>query len=179
MELKDRIKIARKHAGLTQLQLAERAGLDQTSISNLERGKSQGSSFTAQIASVCGVSAIWLAGGKGEMTVFQYEKDLSRIADEVEDAVGLKSIPGPEMKAHVEARTAEKLAKNLTAIASPRSALALKRIIDAASSGDLSEKDLVLLETIAEHITKGPSPEGPNSRISRMIKNAAKDPDRG
>jgi phage repressor protein C with HTH and peptisase S24 domain len=68
MEFKDRLKIARKHARLTQIELAHKVGLDQTSISNLERGKSQGSNFTAQIASACGVSAIWLADGKGEMT---------------------------------------------------------------------------------------------------------------
>jgi len=68
MEFKDRIKIARKHAKLTQLQLAERVALDQTSISNLERGKSHGSNFTAQIAAACRVSAIWLAEGKGEMS---------------------------------------------------------------------------------------------------------------
>ncbi|MFO6248297.1 helix-turn-helix transcriptional regulator, partial [Pseudomonas aeruginosa] len=41
MELKDRIKAARKHAKLTQAQLAQRVGLDQTSISNLEQGKTQ------------------------------------------------------------------------------------------------------------------------------------------
>ncbi|YCH23132.1 helix-turn-helix transcriptional regulator [Pseudomonas sp. D1-3] len=67
MELKDRLKAARKHAQLTQPQLAERVGMDQTSISNLERGKSAGSKFTAQIARVCGVSPIWLAEGRGEM----------------------------------------------------------------------------------------------------------------
>lgn len=80
MELKDRIKIARKHANLTQLQLAERAGLDQTSISNLERGKSQGSNFTAQIAAACQVSAIWLAEGRGEMKAPGYQAEPSNIS---------------------------------------------------------------------------------------------------
>ena len=67
MELKDRIKAARAHANLTQGQLATRVGMDQTSISNLERGKSQGTSYIAQIASACGVSALWLAEGTGSM----------------------------------------------------------------------------------------------------------------
>ncbi|KJK14863.1 S24 family peptidase [Pseudomonas sp. 2(2015)] len=67
MELKDRIKTARAHASLTQGQLAAKVGMDQTSISNLERGKSQGTSYMAQIASACGVSALWLAEGTGEM----------------------------------------------------------------------------------------------------------------
>ncbi|HCL4101330.1 TPA: helix-turn-helix transcriptional regulator, partial [Pseudomonas aeruginosa] len=67
MELKDRIKAARKHAKLTQAQLAQRVGLDQTSISNLEQGKSQGSAYIAQLAAACGVSALWLAAGRGNM----------------------------------------------------------------------------------------------------------------
>lgn len=67
MELKDRIKAARAYAKLTQGQLAERVKMDQTSISNLERGKSQGSNFIAQIASACGVNALWLAEGTGAM----------------------------------------------------------------------------------------------------------------
>ncbi|MFC0708677.1 XRE family transcriptional regulator [Azorhizophilus paspali] len=67
MEFKDRLKTARKHAKLTQAQLAGRVGVNQTSVSDLERGKSQSTSYIAQIAQACGVSAIWLASGKGEM----------------------------------------------------------------------------------------------------------------
>ena len=67
MEYKDRLKAARKHAGLTQGELAKRAGLTQTSVSDLERGKSKATAFTAQIAKVCGVDPIWLAQGRGHM----------------------------------------------------------------------------------------------------------------
>lgn len=67
MEYKDRIKAARKHAKLTQAELAKIVGIDQTSISDLERGKSQSSSFNARIASACGVSSLWLENGVGEM----------------------------------------------------------------------------------------------------------------
>ncbi len=67
MEFKDRLKTARRHANLNQTELAERAGLTQTSISDLERGKSKATAFAAQIASVCGVSPMWLAEGVGEM----------------------------------------------------------------------------------------------------------------
>lgn len=67
MEYKDRIKAARKHARLTQAELAGRVGIDQTSISDLERGKSASSSHGASIASSCGVSALWLEKGVGEM----------------------------------------------------------------------------------------------------------------
>ncbi len=67
MEFKERLKAARRHAGLNQTELAERAGLTQTSISDLERGKSKATAFAAQIASVCGVSPMWLAEGAGDM----------------------------------------------------------------------------------------------------------------
>jgi phage repressor protein C with HTH and peptisase S24 domain len=64
----DRLKKARQHARLTQAELATIVGIDQTSISNLERGKSQGTSFSARLADACGVSAIWLESGIGLMS---------------------------------------------------------------------------------------------------------------
>ena len=42
-------------------------GIDQTSISDLERGKSQSSSYNTSIAQACGVSAIWLEKNEGNM----------------------------------------------------------------------------------------------------------------
>lgn len=67
MKLSDRIKAARKHAGLTQSQLAERVGIAQTAISQLESGKTLRSSYLLQIAEACGVSVMWLASGIGGM----------------------------------------------------------------------------------------------------------------
>lgn len=67
MEFKDRLKAARRHANLNQAELAQRAGITQTSISDLERGKSKATAHVAKIASVCGVDALWLSDGKGEM----------------------------------------------------------------------------------------------------------------
>lgn len=67
MEFKDRLKAARKHAQLNQAELAKASGLTQTSISDLERGKSKGTAFVAQLALACGVDSMWLAEGKGEM----------------------------------------------------------------------------------------------------------------
>lgn len=67
MEYNERIKAARRHAGLTQAQLAKLVGIDQASISDLERGRSQRSSYNASIAKACGVSAIWIESGSGPM----------------------------------------------------------------------------------------------------------------
>ena len=67
MELKDRLKAARKHAQLSQVELAKQAGVDQTTISNLERGKHRGTSHAIAIAAALGVSPRWLATGQGSM----------------------------------------------------------------------------------------------------------------
>lgn len=67
MKYQDRIKLARKHARLTQDELADRVGIKQASISDLERGKSGSSTHNAKIADVCGISPYWLETGKGDM----------------------------------------------------------------------------------------------------------------
>lgn len=68
MNLSERIKLARKSAGLTQSGLAESVGIAQTAISQLESGKTLRSSYLVQIARACGVNSVWLASGDGEMT---------------------------------------------------------------------------------------------------------------
>lgn len=63
MELKDRLKKARKDAGLTQVELAERAGIKQASVSEIERGLTRTSGYLVKMAQVCGVDPLWLAEG--------------------------------------------------------------------------------------------------------------------
>lgn len=64
--LKDRIKQAREYGKLTQKQLAERVGVSQPVISQLERGDNLQSVHLLKIAEVCGVDPVWLANGAGE-----------------------------------------------------------------------------------------------------------------
>lgn len=71
MKLKDRIKKARKHAKLSQKQLATNIGITQPSLSELETGKSQSTSYIASIAKACGVDAFWLESGQGNMLPHQ------------------------------------------------------------------------------------------------------------
>lgn len=63
-----RLVAARKHANLTQANLAKAVGMGQSTLAEAEK-TAQGSSFTAQLAAACGVSAEWLAEGKGEMVL--------------------------------------------------------------------------------------------------------------
>ena len=89
MEFKDRLRAAREKANLTQAQLAEMAGMTQTTISDLERGKSSGTSFSARIANICGVSALWLESGEGDEDV-----ELARVHDELPTPILEESAAG-------------------------------------------------------------------------------------
>jgi transcriptional regulator with XRE-family HTH domain len=76
MNYSDRLKTARKHAGLTQKALVEKIGrkpdgnllMSQANLAKMETNpRTQGSMFTPLIAQACGINAIWLATGQGEM----------------------------------------------------------------------------------------------------------------
>lgn len=60
----ERLKLARAWAGLTQAKLAKKVGIDQASISQLECGESQRTSYVAELARACGVNTDWLAFGQ-------------------------------------------------------------------------------------------------------------------
>jgi phage repressor protein C with HTH and peptisase S24 domain len=61
-----RLLQARKHARLTQVQLAKAVGMSQGTLAEAEKTAS-GSSFTAQLAAATGVHPEWLASGCGDM----------------------------------------------------------------------------------------------------------------
>ncbi|CAB3858879.1 hypothetical protein LMG26788_02154 [Achromobacter pulmonis] len=61
-----RLKLSRKAAGLTQKQAADKAGMSQGTLSDLENNGSTSSTYTSRLAYVYGVSARWLADGDGE-----------------------------------------------------------------------------------------------------------------
>uniref|UniRef100_UPI003F7E8285 XRE family transcriptional regulator n=1 Tax=Xanthomonas sp. 0924 TaxID=2835534 RepID=UPI003F7E8285 len=67
MTLSERLAAARKHAGLTQADLARAAGITQQSIHQLESGRSLRSTKLTEIAIACGVSPVWLSTGIGAM----------------------------------------------------------------------------------------------------------------
>lgn len=68
MSIGSRIREARRAAKLTQKALAERVGMKQASLSELETGESQGTTMIASFAAALGVSALWLETGRGSMT---------------------------------------------------------------------------------------------------------------
>lgn len=69
-EFGKRLLKARLHAGLTQVDLAKKAGMAQSTITAAET-TGAGSRKTPQLAAICGVSAHWLATGEGDMSAGQ------------------------------------------------------------------------------------------------------------
>ncbi len=64
-EFGNRLKQARKDAGLTQKQAAARVGMSQSTLSGLETGEQPTSTFLPQLADLYGVSLRWLISGAG------------------------------------------------------------------------------------------------------------------
>lgn len=62
--LQSRLREARDEANLTQSQLAERAGVKQSTISALENKEGTGTKYIARIAQILGVNAYWLETGQ-------------------------------------------------------------------------------------------------------------------
>lgn len=63
--LAERLVLAREAASLSQVDLAKRVGIEQGTISQIERGISKRTSYLPEIARACGVSIEWLAFGQG------------------------------------------------------------------------------------------------------------------
>lgn len=61
----ERLKAARKAHGITQAELAKLAGISQTTIADIERGRNKGSTEVLKLAKSLEVSPDWLATGKG------------------------------------------------------------------------------------------------------------------
>lgn len=63
--LQERLHGARQKAGLTQAQLARRAGVSQSTIAQIESGRNSGTKFAFRLANALKVSVDWLLAGKG------------------------------------------------------------------------------------------------------------------
>lgn len=69
MNSQQRIRLARRHAGLSQAALAESVGVQRSAVSHWEavQGKSPSMSNLRRVATVTGVQFEWLATGRGRM----------------------------------------------------------------------------------------------------------------
>lgn len=63
----ERLRLAREYARLTQDQLSAKSGVKQGTISKIERGESDSSTFTVRLAIACNVRPEWLELESGLM----------------------------------------------------------------------------------------------------------------
>lgn len=64
--LASRLRDARTQRGLSQRDLARKAGVGTTTISSIEQGRSRGTTLIVPIAKALGVREEWLVSGKGQ-----------------------------------------------------------------------------------------------------------------
>ena len=71
MNSQDRIRLARRHAGLSQAKLAEAIGVQRSAVSHWEspQGKNPSVDHLRTMALVTGVTFEWLATGRGKMQI--------------------------------------------------------------------------------------------------------------
>lgn len=71
MNPQQRIRLARRHAGLSQAALADAVGVQRSAVSHWEavQGKSPSMSNLRKVATVTGVQFEWLATGRGRMSL--------------------------------------------------------------------------------------------------------------
>lgn len=66
--LADRTRTARKKAGISQAELAQKIGVKQSSIGNIESGRNLSATFLPQLAAALDVDALWLVNGTSDTT---------------------------------------------------------------------------------------------------------------
>lgn len=79
--LQERLSGARHKAGLTQAQLATRAGVSQSTIAQIESGRNSGTKFAVRLAKALDVSVEWLLVGKGSADVPANAAEEAKAAD--------------------------------------------------------------------------------------------------
>lgn len=87
MSIGQRVRQAREAKKMSQLRLRALTGIAQSTLSELETGKNEQTTYVASLAAALGVSAIWLAEGKGPMVPGQ-QKDAA-VLDDVVVLIGL------------------------------------------------------------------------------------------
>lgn len=83
-EFGTRLKQARQHAGLTQIQLSKLVGVSQGTLSELEK-IAYGSAYSYQLAKYCGVSPQWLTEGVGSMITHSIQEPQATYAIDLKD----------------------------------------------------------------------------------------------
>ncbi|MGY1490746.1 helix-turn-helix domain-containing protein [Methylobacillus pratensis] len=108
MKFNERLVASRKYAGLTQQQLVDRLPkkdddkplMSQANLAKMEKNpETQGSMYTALIADICGVNAVWLTTGEGEMLP---SNAYARTTEQARVLLAMENMPKPQQEAMVK-----------------------------------------------------------------------------
>lgn len=89
MDLKDRLKEKRAEAGLTQAELAQKAGVTTRTIQNYEMGERVPSNLgiAQKLADALGTTVEYLLGSGGKLVVMAHEQGGAKAAKDVDELV--------------------------------------------------------------------------------------------
>ena len=93
--LAQRLKIARVARNLSQVQLAEKAGMKQSDISKLERGTMQKTTGIGRLAQALWIPVEWLELGEGKMPNFGIGIALVKLTEDREEQAQRLSLGAP------------------------------------------------------------------------------------
>lgn len=136
-----RLLAARKHKDMSQTALAKAVGMSQSAYGQAETTGS-GSSFTSQLAEVCGVRAQWLATGDGPMLAKVDGDDISA-AERIQSALDVLSKVLLEADEDTRIAVGELLATMATSptTVKNKSAVILKLLVTSADNPPVSPQD--------------------------------------
>jgi transcriptional regulator with XRE-family HTH domain len=96
----NRLEERRKELGLSQKELAQRAGTTQPTLSALESGKSKETNFIARLAQQLGVHALWLETGQGPRLVSDPIQEIPKLSAAEQEILDLMQfLTGPQIEA--------------------------------------------------------------------------------
>lgn len=103
--LKDRLKEVRIERGMSQQDIADKAGVSQSTIMFLESGRNQSSRKIVEIANVLGINSEWLVTGKGDKysSINATIQNNSKLPIELEGLIGMD--PGMTQPLYIHTRS--------------------------------------------------------------------------
>lgn len=126
----ERLKATREEQELSQVQLALRSGVSQSTIANIESGRNQGSKYILAIARALDVRPQWL----------ENETPPKRLFDS-----GMNESAAERAAAELIARASSGAGKGSTAVGEDEdTALALKKLFAAYSQGGAAKQEAML-----------------------------------
>lgn len=102
MNYGERLCYARKQEGLTQDQLSERSGVKQGTISKIERGDQDSSTYDLNLAQALDINPWWLKTGKGPMREEHIVDFVSAYRDDVRKVPVISYVEAGNWKAIVD-----------------------------------------------------------------------------